>query len=96
MVLWMVADIECEDKGIFKRERLPTVFGRFIGITVLGKISPVVHHFVGKPVVGLSHGAPAAIEGVEHIPQFGRMEGSVVCARQLTGEEILIGRTVIE
>ena len=28
MVLWMVADIECEDKGIFKRERLPTVFGR--------------------------------------------------------------------
>ena len=60
-------DIECEDERIAKCERLPAVFRRLVGITVLGKIRPAVHYFVCQPVVGLSHGAPAAIEGVEHI-----------------------------
>ena len=63
-----------------------------IRIAGLDKVGPVAVDLLGKTVVSLGFGAPAAGQGVENIPQFSRMERAGIIPQQLAVKVIDISR----
>ena len=45
-------------------------FPAALGIGVLTEVGPVIHHAVTQLIIGLGERTPAAVQSVEHVPQF--------------------------
>ena len=74
---------------------LPFFLHIFIRISLLHKARPAGHHFLRQCMILIGHRAPATVQSSEGVPQFRRVESTVITTRQIMAEFIEIYRKIL-